>query len=196
MMFERFSPAARTAVVLSQDVARRRNARHLTAAHLLRAVVADDGPVGSLLRVAGLAPATVDAALDDGAGALDRIDGQALAAIGIDLDQVRARLLASFGAPAVTADRPRRRRLGLRRRPPQRSYRTGGHIPFTPEAKGCLERAVREAASLREDHIGVEHLALALLACPGDGVPAVLGRAGVAAEPLRAAILDGHRKAG
>jgi len=37
-----------------------------------------------------------------------------------------------------------------------------GRIPFSPEAKEVLERALRESLALRQDAIGAEHLLLAL----------------------------------
>src|SRR6266568_4805395 len=40
----------------------------------------------------------------------------------------------------------------------------GGHIPFTPRAKKTLQLSLREAETLHDNHIGVQHLTLALLA--------------------------------
>ena len=37
-----------------------------------------------------------------------------------------------------------------------------GHIPFTPRAKTVLELSLREAVRLGDDHIGTEHILLAL----------------------------------
>jgi ATP-dependent Clp protease ATP-binding subunit ClpC len=60
-----------------------------------------------------------------------------------------------------------------------------GHIPFTPRAKKVLELSLREALSLRSEHIGTEHLLLGLIA-EGDGVGAqILDRLGVPAETVR-----------
>src|SRR5215469_18788597 len=39
----------------------------------------------------------------------------------------------------------------------------GGHIPFTPRAKKCLELSLREALQLGHDYIGAEHVLLGIL---------------------------------
>ena len=71
----------------------------------------------------------------------------------------------------------------------------GGHIPFTPRAKKTLQLSLREAEALHDTCIGVQHLALALLA-PKDGtVPVIVSALGVPATSLRAAILARYRKA-
>jgi hypothetical protein len=40
---------------------------------------------------------------------------------------------------------------------------SSGHIPFTPRVKKVLERSLREAQQLNHDHIGTEHVLLALV---------------------------------
>jgi ATP-dependent Clp protease ATP-binding subunit ClpA len=71
----------------------------------------------------------------------------------------------------------------------------GGNIPFTPRAKKTLQLSLRQAEMLHDNYIGVQHLALALLA-PVDGtVPAILSALSVPATSLRAAILARYRKA-
>jgi ATP-dependent Clp protease ATP-binding subunit ClpA len=47
----------------------------------------------------------------------------------------------------------------------------GGHIPFTPRAKKCLELSLREALQLGHNYIGTEHLLLGLIR-EGEGVAA------------------------
>jgi ATP-dependent Clp protease ATP-binding subunit ClpC len=47
----------------------------------------------------------------------------------------------------------------------------GGHIPFTPRAKKCLELALREALQLGHDYIGAEHVLLGIVR-EGEGVGA------------------------
>jgi ATP-dependent Clp protease ATP-binding subunit ClpA len=42
-----------------------------------------------------------------------------------------------------------------------------GQMPFTPEAKDALERALRQALALHHRHIGPSHLGLALIEGPG-----------------------------
>jgi hypothetical protein len=70
-----------------------------------------------------------------------------------------------------------------------------GHIPFTPRAKKTLQLSLREAKALHDNTIGVQHLALALLAQPDGTVPVILSALGTPATSLRAAILDRYRKA-
>lgn len=108
------------------------------------------------------------------------------------------------GPLAELTRRRHRRRAGrnaplpagpFRQRPPSAGPVPGGHIPFTPRAKKTLELSLREAEALHDTCIGVQHLALALLA-PKDGtVPVIVSSLGVPATSLRAAILARYRKA-
>ena len=108
------------------------------------------------------------------------------------------------GPLAELTRRRHRRRAGrnaplpagpLRQRPASAGPVPGGHIPFTPRAKKTLELSLREAEALHDTCIGVQHLALALLA-PKDGtVPVIVSSLGVPATSLRAAILARYRKA-
>jgi len=70
-----------------------------------------------------------------------------------------------------------------------------GHIPFTPRAKKSLQCALREAVTLKDSYIGVQHLALALLTMNDGMVPVILSALGASSTSLRAAILDRYRKA-
>jgi hypothetical protein len=107
--------------------------------------------------------------------------------------------------PLAELTRRRRRRHARRNAPlPAGPFRQrpafagpvpGGHIPFTPRAKKTLQLSLREAEALHDTCIGVQHLALALLA-PKDGtVPVIVSALGVPATSLRAAILARYRKA-
>lgn len=73
--------------------------------------------------------------------------------------------------------------------------RAAGHIPFTPNAKKTLQYALREALARHDDHIGVEHIALALMAAGGGLAPPIVSALGTSAPALRAAILDRYRLA-
>ncbi len=70
-----------------------------------------------------------------------------------------------------------------------------GHIPFTPMAKKILESSLREALARHDQHVGVEHIALALTAAKRGLVTPILSAAGTSAPMLRAAILDRYRQA-
>ena len=60
----------------------------------------------------------------------------------------------------------------------------GGHIPFTPRAKKTLALSLREAEALHDNYIGVQHLALALLALKDGTVPVILSALGAPAASL------------
>jgi ATP-dependent Clp protease ATP-binding subunit ClpA len=227
-MFERFTPEARTAVVLAQEHARRLGHTSTGCEHLLLAVVSAGQPASAVLREHGATPRRVEEEIvrQVGLGAGSRLSGalnrDALASIGIDLDTVQARIEESFGPGALTRAggtvhrggpasrlnprralpphlvRPwRRRRRALLAAPVPAVagvYRTTGprptgHIPFTPRAKESLANTVREAQARHDSRIGIEHLALGLIAMTTGPVPSVLTALGASAPALRAAIV-------
>jgi ATP-dependent Clp protease ATP-binding subunit ClpA len=107
-------------------------------------------------------------------------DADALRAIGIDLDAVRAKVEESFGAGALE-------RAGGRKGRQRGSV--AGHIPFTPRAKKVLELSLREALRLEHNWIGPEHVLLGLLR-EGHGLAMqVLTVQGVSPDALRQRIL-------
>jgi len=80
------------------------------------------------------------------------VAAQALATLGISLDEVRARveeIVASSGGPS------------------------SGSPPFTPRAKKVLELSLREALQLNHNDIGTEHILLGIVR-EGEGVAAVV----------------------
>ena len=89
---------------------------------------------------------------------------RALTACGVDVDGARSRIEA-----AATA-RP--------------SQTTTGSVPFTPRAKKILELSLREALQFGHNHIGSEHMVLALVR-EGQGVAARELDAAGAVDPLR-----------
>ena len=141
-MFERFTKSAREVVVRAQTESRELGHERIGTGDLLLGVAAGDGRAARVLAEHG---ATREALRAQAAGAA--IDGDALAAIGIDLDEIRRRAEASFGPGAL--ERGRRAR--------------GGHIPFMPEAKKALELALREAIAAGDREIGAEHVLLGLM---------------------------------
>jgi ATP-dependent Clp protease ATP-binding subunit ClpA len=217
-MFERFTNDARAIVTAAQEHARRLGHSFIGCEHLLLAAASMPEPAGAVLRDHGVTPARVESEIARHVGLgrtrdlLCGLDREALASIGIDLDTVRARIEERFGPGALSQPVPaHRRRFGPARLLARRARRarecrgsqppgtTGsparGHIPFTPRAKKCLERSLREALALRSGHIGTEHLTLALVAMDDGAVPPILAALGVARAPLRAAILDRYRQA-
>lgn len=194
-MFERFTIEARAVVTRAQAEARRLGHGHVGCEHLLLAVAGSDAAAGHALRDLDITPSAVESALRRlTAEPAPELDRDALASIGIDLDAVRERVEAAFGPGALTrkpAGRSRRRRRRCYTDPPRT-----GHIPFTPRAKKCLERSLREAVARHDHHIGVEHLALALAWMPDGMAPRLLSGLGTSPARLRTAIEHRHRQAG
>jgi len=109
-MFERFTDGARHVVVQAQHDARRLGHHYIGCEHLLLAAAGASEPASAVLRDQGVTPERVEAEIlrtvGRGAAAgpadpLRGLDREALAAIGIDLDVVRARLEAAFGPDAL-----------------------------------------------------------------------------------------------
>lgn len=197
-MFERFSDEARAVVVHAQAQARQLRHGHVGCEHLLLAAAGAEAPAGQALRDLGGTPETLRSVLTDLASGVDQVyDRDALASIGIDLDAVRERVEAAFG-PGALGRSPNRpgRRLGLRRRRRRAGPSRTGHIPFTPQAKQCLELAVREASARHDRHLGVEHLVLALAATHDGLVPRLFARLGLSPAQLRWEVERRHRQAG
>ncbi len=90
----------------------------------------------------------------------------ALSAIGVEFDVLRD-AVGRLGLPITPAAAPARRR-----------------IPIAPASEAALEQSLREAQRLRHDHLGVEHILLALLRDPGSGAVQALGDVGVSADDL------------
>jgi ATP-dependent Clp protease ATP-binding subunit ClpA len=230
-MFERFTKDSRGIVVRAQEHARQLGHRYVGTEHLLLAAAGTPAPAGDILRQQGLTVERVEGEIEQligrgpAAGLFGDLDRYALASIGIDLDAVRARIEASFGADALVSAslkvqdlvRPRPRFGWLRRRfrrpghrPGQRGllnvdtagrYRPGGAIgrgrlPFTLPAKKALAGAGRIAAGRHDQHIGAEHIVLSLLEMNNGPVRAILSELGAPVSAVRAAIVDRYRQAG
>jgi ATP-dependent Clp protease ATP-binding subunit ClpA len=111
-MFERFTDRARRVVVLAQEEARGLQHSYIGTEHLLLGLIAQGDGVG----------------------------GQALAQLGVTLDDVRADVERIIGRGSGEV--------------------AEGHIPFTPRSKAALERSLREALALSHNYIGTEHVLL------------------------------------
>ncbi len=197
-MFERFTTEARQVVVDSRTHAARLGHFRIGSEHLLLAVASSPTPAGAVIRSLGVTPAALDGGLArllaTPNGTLDR---DALAAIGIDLDTVVERIENAFGPGALTQARiqPHRSRWRRRRRSCQDRL-PSGQMQFTPGAKKCLELSLRQALALRQGHIGVEHIALALASLDEGLAPGLLEDLGVSPDQLRSAVTDHYRQAG
>jgi ATP-dependent Clp protease ATP-binding subunit ClpA len=150
MMFERFTDGARHVVVQAQHAARRLGHNYIGCEHLLLALAEESGPAGAVLRDQGVTPEAVQAQIvriigrGSGGGPADPLHGldqEALAAIGIDLDVVRARLEAAFGPDALD------RAVGAYRRgaQPGRPGRPGPALGKGPVARLMYVRRTRRA---------------------------------------------------
>jgi ATP-dependent Clp protease ATP-binding subunit ClpA len=152
-MFERFTDRARRVVVLAQEVARDRSDQHIRTEHLLLALFrVPDNLALTVLAAHSVTQADIEADVDrlrqPGPSA-----AEALATLGIDLDEVRRQVEDAFGPGAL--DRTRAAR--------GKDRWWGGHIPFDRSAKKALELALREAILIGHNYIGCEHILLGLL---------------------------------
>ena len=148
-MFERFTKDARSAVIDAQQVARAAHSDQIDSRHLLVALAESGGPARTALADGGVDVADVVARARASIEAGDALDHGALAAVGIDLDEVTRRTEATFGEGALA--RAGRILRGRRK-----------HIPFTADAKKSLELALREAIRLGSKEIHGGHLLLGL----------------------------------
>jgi ATP-dependent Clp protease ATP-binding subunit ClpA len=186
-MFERFTQAARTVVRDAVVAAEELRSDSVDSRHLVVALAEDatgaTSPVGAALRSVGVEPADVAARARSALAPGAVLDGEALASLGIDLDAVRDRADAVFGAGALErAARPRRRR----------------GRPFTADAKKVLELSLREALRLGDRSIDAPHLLLGVLRADSPGgrvVLAVAQEAGSDLVAVRAALERGRSAA-
>jgi len=162
-MFERFSKAARYAIVVAQEEARELLSPQIDVEHVLLGIAASpDEGVRKVLEDNGITAASIRESLSDRQPdePLGEEDAAALRSIGIDLDAVRESMAATFGADAldraVTPEK-QRGRFGFG------GGMSFGHIPFTNDAKKTLELSLREALSRSDNHIEAAHVLLGVL---------------------------------
>jgi ATP-dependent Clp protease ATP-binding subunit ClpA len=186
-MFERFTEPAREAVAAAQEEASLLGHGYLGTEHLLLGILRARGVGARSLDVLsiGLEDARRDVDGEIGSGTprmFGDTDADALRSIGIDLDEVRRRIEATFGAGA----------LDRSVRTPRRGRESGpsiGRIPFTPRAKKTLQLALREARALGHGWIGTEHILLGLVRDPRAMAAEILERRGASATRVRGAVL-------
>jgi ATP-dependent Clp protease ATP-binding subunit ClpA len=177
-MFERFTEEARRVVVLAQEEAREAGDPCIDGAHLLLGIATVQGPGSRVLRRNGVDVPRLRAAIHDVGDPNGPLDADALAALGIDLGQVRRAAESVFGAGALD-DRSRRRR----RRPT-------GHLPFTAAAKRALVGSLRAAIARGDRSIDSRHLLLGLLDAGEKRTDAVLRRLDLDPADLRRRLED------
>lgn len=170
-MFERFTKDARSAVVEAQTVARSAHSGQIDSRHLLVALAESPGPARTALVDGGLDVTDLVARARSNIQTGDALDPDALAAVGIDLDEVTRRTEETFGEGALA--RAGRVLRGRRR-----------HIPFTPDAKKSLELALREAIRLGSKEIHGGHLLLGMTRAESPA-RSILSDAGADLEGIR-----------
>ena len=180
-MFERFTTQARSVVILAQDEARELGNPNVGKHHLLLGILSEPDTAG----------------------------GRALAALGIDGNEVRddVRRFEQDRAAFSEQDADALRSVGIDldevRRTVEESFGAGalerstsggrrlgaGHIPFTAGAKKALELALREAIHLGHRSIGTEHLLLGLVRDETSSAATILAARGADRERVRAEVL-------
>ncbi len=202
-MFERLDERSRRVLDLAQQHARDLGHNHLGTEHLLYGLACSEGIVADLLAERGCRPPDITReiiTLIGGARPNHRPD-TLLAALGIDLEQVRERVEATFGSDAVTRvitrSPPRRRWWPARRWWP--GCRDGRAHPSTLLGTRWLGLAPRVKKVL---HIAAQRsvprpvppeLLLVAILDEGEGLACqILTRRGVDLTELRIALQDAH----
>ncbi|GLZ43835.1 Clp protease [Actinomycetospora sp. NBRC 106375] len=183
-MFERFTDPARRVVVLAQQDARERADQSIGSEHLLLGLCrASDTRGAALLATHSVTAATVEEDLRRAAppDPPELPDRDALASVGIDLDEVRSRIEDAFGPGALESTRA----AGRGRK------RLWGHTPFEAGAKKVLELSLREAIRRGDRSIGSEHVLLGMLHRETGRAADILHGRGVTLDGIRAALDDG-----
>jgi ATP-dependent Clp protease ATP-binding subunit ClpA len=179
-MFERFTEPSKAVLVEAQDLAVEMGSRYIGVGHLLYGCAEGrEETAGQPLGDCGITAATIRRLLphttEQPAG---QADPEALRAIGIDYEGVRAAVEATFGEGALE-NAPDRRVPATRTRRP----------PFTPNAKRSLELALRAAQELHQHHIVPGHLLLGLLRLDNEFVSNIVEQSGTSVATLSAAVL-------
>jgi ATP-dependent Clp protease ATP-binding subunit ClpA len=162
-MFERFTDKARKVVILAKNKAAEQGDDQIRPVHMLYGVTATDGVAARALTALGVDTAAVERELGRASGASpgplgarDEAaddDAEALAAIGIDLDEIKRKIEESFGSGALD-------RVPLT---PKDPLNWTGRLPLSEAAKQSLALSLREARALHHKYIGTEHVLLGLL---------------------------------
>jgi ATP-dependent Clp protease ATP-binding subunit ClpA len=162
-MFERFTDKARKVVSLALSKAKEQGDDQIRPVHMLYGLAAADGVAARVLAALGVDAAAVGRELGPADGTPPGTpgpgdvavsgDAEALAAIGIDLDEIKRRIEDSFGPGAL-------QRVPLTPRGP---LNWTGRLPLAEGSKLTLALALKEARALHHTYIGTEHVLLGLL---------------------------------
>jgi ATP-dependent Clp protease ATP-binding subunit ClpA len=181
-MFARFTAEAREAVVFAQGEAARLRHSWLGTEHLLLGLLRrTDTPASRVLSGLGVTAASAERALLEELGpppsvqVLGDEDERALRSLGIDLQEVRRRVEATFGTGAL--DRARPGRCGM---------------PVMPRLKQSFEHAARAAGG---GSIDTDHLLVGMTEVRGALAVRLLERLGLTADAVRARVDAERRRA-
>jgi ATP-dependent Clp protease ATP-binding subunit ClpA len=198
-MFERFTDKARKVVSLAVSKAKEQGDDQVRPVHMLYGLAAADGVAAQVLAAVGVDAAAVDRELGRAGGAPPGAlgsgdtapvnDAEALAAIGIDLDEIKRRIEDSFGPGALE-------RVPLAPRGP---LNWTGRLPLAEGSRMTLALALKEAKALHHNYIGTEHLLLGLLRVAerqpyGDFAAVTLPDLGLDPADVRTRVLDELRQ--
>jgi ATP-dependent Clp protease ATP-binding subunit ClpA len=159
-MFERFTDQARSVVIAAKTKAAEHGDDQILPVHMLYGLTATEGLAATVLAPLGADAAAVERELDRMtqpgravAGDQARDDAEALAVIGIDLEEIKRKVEEGFGPGALDRVPPI----------PRGPLSWTGRLPFSDQAKLTLAFSLREARVLRHGYIGTEHVLLGLL---------------------------------
>jgi ATP-dependent Clp protease ATP-binding subunit ClpA len=194
-MFERFTDKARKVVSLAMAKAKEQGDDQIRPVHMLYGAAATDGVATRALTALGVDAAAVEHELartggaspgppglgDEAAGG----DAEALAAIGIDLDEIKRKIEESFGPGALD-------RVPLT---PKGPPNWTGRLPLSDQAKLSLALALKETRALHHSYVGTEHVLLGLMRVAeryphGDFAAVTLPDLGLDPAVVRARVLD------
>ena len=162
MIFNRFARETRRCVEAAVEEARMLGHDSIGDEDLLLGILrADEGVVAEALSSCGV---TLEGVREESEGMLS----DALSSVGISLEEVRREAGDAFDMSI-----PDERR-----------------IPFSPQAKKVLERALREAVRLRDNHLRAEHVLLGILRNEDGTAVRLLARLGVSAEMREDRLLE------
>lgn len=161
-------------MIAAANASRQLGHDYIGSEHLLLALAEEvDSPAGQLLASHGLSPERVRARILEligtGGPPRSRLDADALATLGIDLDAVRRQVERSFGEGAL-----------------ERTW--AGCKPVAPRLKRALELAAREAG---DGPIGPAHALLGLARVEGCVAAEIMAAHGITGARVRAAYADG-----
>jgi ATP-dependent Clp protease ATP-binding subunit ClpC len=178
-MFEKFTDRAKRVLVLAQDEAMGQGHDFIGTEHVLVGLAGvRDTVAGEVLHDKGITPQSLREEIPrvlDAEGVQStgpQAATEALAAIGIDVEEIRRRADETFGPGKFHFPRP----------------------PFSPRAKKVLEYTLRSSVELGSATIGTEHLLLGILAEGQGHAVTVLRNLDVDVDSLRPAVLErlGH----